>query len=276
MLLLALCLDPSLFPIPLPSAATRRAFLETIMAHSPPAAGSRPEPTLSFADRRRTELQNTPHRRGSATRALLDTTGQAKYQKADYDDYVKEDLRTHRVFVDVEQFMRVVLRLPEDWRTSLKDVVERVRGDAAFSECLFAYRTKCNQPGPVESKLYALRADMNNRAMEVIEDHYKSQPLIRYYRNDPQKLYGGVLNKKNLSPDLLELSESMFTSSGNVDNVESQGPKKYPFWWFNTISVEEIKDRDVCLHHGDGSFRPLDPEGTSYCCDITPSSDCRF
>ncbi|KAK0493922.1 hypothetical protein EDD18DRAFT_1107444 [Armillaria luteobubalina] len=58
-----------------------------------------------------------------------------KYDQEDYDNFIREDLAT-RVFIPSDDFLRVILHLPGDWRKdpSITSLIEKMKNDEQWKE----------------------------------------------------------------------------------------------------------------------------------------------
>ena len=199
----------------------------------------------------------TPLSLGSAMRrtqeAGADKVG--KFERADYDAYIREDLR-NRVFVDFEVFMTSVLHVPEDWRTTWGPAIEGVKTDSGFNEKLKGYYGQCNNPDAAEGKFYTPLIDTANAALGVLPRFTTSDTpagIPQYYHtNNPKKLRGGVINLANLSPDIVALHEDCHPSERNLH-------------WANPLHVLEVKPYDNAICDGLGVLRMLSQGKTAWC-----------
>ena len=169
-----------------------------------------------------------------------DTDRIDKYDCADYDGYIREDL-TSRVFVDFEVFMKRVLHVPDDWGSRWKSAIDAVKTDAEFNKHHQEYCKLCNTPGIVENVLYQPLMNTANAVLGVLSkfdfDGIPSEPRQYYHVNDPSRIQGGVMSKKNLSPDLILLHQSRAYHDG-------------PMHWANPLHVLEVKPYDNALCEG--------------------------
>ena len=169
-----------------------------------------------------------------------DTDRIDKYDCADYEGYIREDL-TSRVFVDFEVFMKSVLHVPDDWETRWERAIEEVKADPEFNEHHTTYCGVCNQAGTREDLLYPPLMNTANAVLGVLSrsgfDGIPSGPRQYYHINDPHRLKGGVMNKNHLSPDLVLLHQSRARPEG-------------PLHWANPLHVLEVKPYDNALCDG--------------------------
>ncbi|KAF9040245.1 hypothetical protein BDZ89DRAFT_1156757 [Hymenopellis radicata] len=221
---------------------------------------------------------STPQCRGGNSRTRWDDSeiGPLKYKRSDYEPFLQVDLRNSRVLVDIDKFSERVLRIPFPETRSdkfcttdarLNKLVDAIYGDAQFKNFLQVFLARCRHFGSVETSLYALHADMNNRAMEMIEAEYPGLEPIRFYRNDPKVLMGGILNRKNLSPDMFGVFKALF--DGSETNLTKEKVKEAldvfaepvysSIYWAMVLLLLEGKDGDCTLWDGRDGFRMLDP-----------------
>jgi hypothetical protein len=97
----------------------------------------------------------TPLSRGSSVRQRQegDTDRVDKYNRGDYEDYVREDLKS-RVFVDFEVFMKRVLHVPDDWRIRWGPAIEVVKTNTEFASHHKEYCERCDDSLAPERKFY--------------------------------------------------------------------------------------------------------------------------
>ena len=189
----------------------------------------------------------TPANRGSSVRMKQegDTDKTPRYKREDYDDYIREDL-TNRVFVDLEVFMKVVLRVPDDWRETWEEPMTAVKSDKNFNKYHREYCQQCETVGSLESSFYVPLVNTTNAILAVLRRPEFSTTAGRpqhYVVNDPQKLRGGVMNKANLSPDLVLLD----------DECKPSGTSS--LHWANALHVLEVKPHDGAICDGENMPR---------------------
>ena len=235
-----------------PSVSSRRLAMsrssppadEFDSAPSPPSsvqpAPQTPKSHLSAALR---EPDPTPYSRGTASRTKQDPDPDRNggYKCDEYDDYVREDLNS-RVFVDFGVFIKTVLHAPADWETKWKRVIDAVKEDTGFKKHHSKYRGLCDTYGGQEVKFYE---PLVNTIKSILEVAFRPGNLDgssgtpqHYIVNDPMRLRGGVINNKNLSPDLVAL-HSVFRGAGVRE-----------LHWANALQVLEVKPFDAALCEG--------------------------
>ena len=205
------------------------------------------QPQLTTPERKRSPAHPvpgiTPISRGSSVRQNQegDTDRAGNYTRGDYDDYIREDLKS-RIFVDFEVFMEHILHVPDDWKTRWKPAIDAIGANKEFESHLEEYFRLCNDPRSSEKLLYKPLAQISNVALEALSrSKFKSiSPGIpQHYRvNDPNKVQGGVFSKAGLSPDLVVLHEECRLSGGQ--NVH----------WANVLHVLEVKPSGSAICDG--------------------------
>lgn len=189
----------------------------------------------------------TPPSRGSSVRQRQggDIDRIDKYDRHDYEDYIREDLNC-RVFVDFEVFMKYVLHVPDDWGTRWRRAINAVKADAEFNENHEKYCKLCEKEGTLEKDFYPPLVDTANAVLKVVsQPRFKRIPpgTPQYYHiNHPHHIKGGVMNKRNLSPDLVLLHK-------NRPHPASPGAVK-SLHWANPLHVLEVKPYDNALCDG--------------------------
>ena len=170
-----------------------------------------------------------------------------KFGRADYDGYIREDLG-NRVFVDFEVFMKSVLHVPEDWRTTWGPVIEAVKTDSGFGDRYDDYCDQCNNPDAKEEEFYPHLIATANAVLSVLPRFTTSDTpagIPQYYHtNNPKKLRGGVINLSNLSPDIVVLHKDCRPSERNLH-------------WANPLHILEVKPYDNAICDGLGVPRML-------------------
>ena len=239
--------DPGFLSIPshpLPMSATPPSrspspSVEPDEAHSPPPPSIQPDPKTP-QHKARLDPGTTPVSLGtSALRKQDGDTGRVDgYCRGDYDNYVREDLKS-RVFVDFEVFMKYVLHAPHDWDTRWKSAIEAIEADPDFKTHHGEYCKRCESETQ-EKQFYKPLMETANAALHVLSHFPNLSPGIpkRYHVNDPMKVQGGVMNKTGLSPDLVVLHKDCTPSEGG--NIH----------WANPLHVLEVKPFDSAICDG--------------------------
>ena len=209
-----------------------------------------------------TVLGLTPVSRGAAIRRGQegDTDRVDKYARADYEDYIREDLGC-RVFVDYEVFMKQVLHVPDDWKTRWRPAIDAVKADGEFDRHHKQYCDMCNEGMTPEKAFYSPLMETANAVLEVVSrsnfNHIPSERRQYYCVSDPNHLRGGVMSKKNLCPDIVLLHKN---------RTPPKDTKEKLVYWANPLHVLEVKPYDnvIC----DGAHMPhliVDGEHARWC-----------
>ena len=192
-----------------------------------------------------TVLGLTPMPRGSSIRRKLegDIDRVDQYDRADYEDYIREDLGC-RVFVDYEVFMKRVLHVPDDWRTRWGPAIEAIKADMRFNEYHESYCSVCDDTGTLEKNFYPVLMKTANAVLGVVSrTNFKGIPSgwRQYYHiSNRNHLKGGVMNKKGLSPDLVLLHRDRPRPRPGANSIH----------WANPLQVLEVKPYDNALCDG--------------------------
>lgn len=222
------------------------------------------QPTLKTPERTRTATRSvpciTPIAVGTSMRRRQESNSDRveKYDRNDYRQYLVEDFERHRVFVDIEVFMKHVLHVPDDWKTKWGPTIERIKVNGPFSALHMEYCAECDIHGTQEKNFYRPLMGMGNAILDVAsksppEEFARPRIRQRYLINDPNKIFGGIMNEANLTPDLVAvhndsllhlLPEERRTGFLNGSNLT----------WAQPLQVLEVKPFDSALI--DGSFMP--------------------
>jgi len=200
-------------------------------------SGSRPMPNI------------TPLSRGSSMcqKQEGDTDRIEGYGREDYEEYIREDLQS-RIFVDFEVFMKSVLHAPDDWRTRWGPTIEAVKTDKTFKKHHKKYIECCARSGSPEKTFYGPLMNTANAVLNVLSgsglDGISSKDSQYYHINDPKRLRGGVINKANLSPDLVVLHTDCRLSAGEGG-----------LHWANPLHILEVKPHGSALCDGNNMPR---------------------
>jgi len=215
-------------------------------ARPPPPPSTKPQPKTPERIRgaARPTPGITPQSRGSSVRQRQegDTDRVDNYDRDDYEEYIREDIK-NRVFVDYEVFMKYVLRVPHDWKTKWKSVIETTKAAPEFKSHHEEYCRRCENSGLSEVAFYEPLANTANAVLDVLSrsglDGVDTGIPQTYHVNNPRKLQGGVFNKSNLSPDLVVLHEEYDTTKPNSVH------------WANALHVLEVKPHDNAICDGE-------------------------
>ena len=189
----------------------------------------------------------TPVSRGAAIRRGQegDPDRVDKYDRADYEDYIREDLGC-RVFVDYEVFIKQVLHVPEKWRTMWGGAIRAIAADKEFNRHYQEYCEMCNTVGTPEKAFYSPLMETANAVLEVVSrskfKHIPSEEHQYYCVTDVKHLKGGVMDKKSLCPDIVLMHKNRPPPSN---------PKDEFVYWANPLHVLEVKPHDNALCDGE-------------------------
>ena len=213
----------------------------------------------------------TPERKRNATRSVPgptpvshgtcvlqklqpDTDEEETYDSAKYERYITQDFERHRVFVDIDVFMKHVLHVPEDWEDLWGRTIRRVRRDSVFSKAQWKYYEQCGTPGVKECDLYGPLIAMGNAILNLSttsNDAVIPRTPQRYLRNDPKGILCGVM--KDLSPDIVAVHED-FLPHILPEERETGCLEQSNLTWAQPLQVLEVKPWDGALV--DGSCMP--------------------
>ena len=189
-----------------------------------------------------------------------DTNQAPKYDITKCEQYIIQDFERHRVFVDIEVFMKRVLHVPENWKKLWGPTIRRIKQDAPFSIAHLNYTHKCETRGIEECEFYGPLVDMGNAILDVSStaksprnNNKSTKPRTpqSYLVNDPQKVLCGVMN--NLSPDIVAVHKHLL-SRILPEEREKQYLKKSILTWAQPLHALEVKPWDNALV--DGSCMP--------------------
>ena len=170
---------------------------------------------------------STPQAKGtSAVLKQEPYTGLAtKYDSDDYRQFIRQDFEHHRVFVGMEDFMTTVLHVPDDWRTQWGPAIQEIKVNQTFMDHHGSYTKHCDTPGSKESAFYAPLVNMVNAILDITSksplEYIRPNTPQRYVRNDPAKIFCGILNEAHLSPDIVAVHK-------NLVRVPKKGKGKKP------------------------------------------------
>ena len=199
----------------------------------------------------------TPIAIGTAMMAKIkpDTNKHKKYDSATYEQYIIKDLEHHRVFVDIDVFMKYVLHVPDDWKKVWGPIIEHIKRTGPFLAAHQDFTGQCDSQGVDEKDLYQPLVNMNNEILKVSEslkdESVKPAFGLRYFRNDPKQIVQGVMN--NLSPDVVAVHKDFLPYLDRKD-VKEWHLKKTNLTWANPLQTLEVKPFDAALV--DGSHMP--------------------
>jgi hypothetical protein len=198
-------------------------MLEATTLTRSPSPSVDPDKTRSSHPISTQHTLKTPERKRAATRSVPYTTSVAagtsirrrqesasdrdeKYDRNDYRQYLVEDFECHRVFVDIEVFMKHILHVPDDWETKWRPTIERIKVNGSFSALHMEYCAERDIHSVREKSFYRPLMDMGNAILDIASEsppEESARPKIRQrcLANDPNKLFGGIMNEANPTPD---------------------------------------------------------------------------
>jgi len=242
----------------------------TTSSRSRPSAAESGQTHLPLPSTTKFELK-TPERKPNATRPVadptpialgtsilqklqLDTDEDQTYDINKYEQFITQDFDRHRVFVDIDVFMKHVLHVPDNWRALWGRTIRGIKRNGAFSTAHWDYHRQCAIWGVKESNFYQPLVAMGNAILDISkksEDSVKPQTPQIYLRNDPKRVLCGVM--PNLSPDIVAVHDGFLPHirSGERDGrclVQSN------LTWAQPLQALEVKPWDGALI--DGSCMP--------------------
>jgi len=249
-------------PPPMPattSPSSRSSPIESDQTDSPlsPSTRSGPKTPERKRDATHSARDSTPISVGTSILQKLrpDTENVAKYDSAKYEQYIAQDFEHHRVFVDIDVFMKNVLHVPDNWKELWGRTIRRIKRDRTFSTAHWDYSRQCGTQGVQEWRFYKPLVDMGNAILDFFgsspDDCAKPQTPQCYLRNDPKRVLCGAMN--DLSPDLVAVHHD-FLSHLHPGESDEQRLKRSNLTWAQPLQVLEVKPWDSALV--DGSCMP--------------------
>ena len=246
------------------SAATQSS------SRSPAVEPDQPSPFFPFSTQ---FVPKTPERKHNATRSTPNLTPTSdgtsvlqrlrraadqpqKCESSKYEQYIVQDFERHRVFVDIDVFMKHVLHVPENWQELWGRTIRRIKRDTTFSIPYWSYCRQCEKSDVEESTFYKPLVDMANAILDFSakdspDESVKPRTPQRYLRNDPRKVLYGVIN--NLSPDIVAVHSGFLPHirPGELGEWHLKGSN---LTWAQPLQALEVKPSDGALV--DGSCMP--------------------
>jgi len=231
-----------------------------------------PDQTRSFLTPSTQFGLKTPERKRDATRPIpdptpislgtsvlqkmsLDTDQPQKYNSAKYEQYIVQDFERHRVFVDIDVFMKHVLHVPENWKVLWGRTIRRIKRDRVFSTAHWDYSRQCGTQGVQEWRFYKPLVDMGNAILDFSrassDSSVEPQTTQRYLRNDPRRVLCGVMNE--LSPDVVAVHKGFLPHIRSGERNEGR-LRESNLTWAQPLQALEVKPWDSALV--DGSCMP--------------------
>ena len=179
-----------------------------------------------------------------------------KHTSSKYEEYIAQDFDRHRVFVDMEVFMKHVLHVPDNWEELWGPTIETIKTDKAFKNSLSEYLLCCGSSSVTEPAFYGPLVDRVNAVLSVTgssnsDKAVKPKTRLRYLRNDPKRILGGMMPA--LSPDIVAVHADF------LDHIPQQGRdagqlEGLNLTWAQPLQVLEVKPWNNALI--DGSCMP--------------------
>ena len=240
---------------PLPMPATKfSAFLSSSVRFDP-TTRFEPKTPQHKRDATRSAPFSTPISHGTSILPKLrpDTDKTIKYDCAKYEQYIVQDFERHRVFVDIDVFMKHVLRVPEGWRELWGETIGQIKRNKNFAKARVDYTGLCDTRGVEEQKFYKPLVGMTNAILGIctLSDAVAPRTPQRYLRNDPRNVLCGKM--KDLRPDIVAVHR---TSLSHIYPDERQEKQLHfsNLTWAQPLQVLEVKPWDNALV--DGSCMP--------------------
>ena len=190
----------------------------------------------------------------AADKLKLDPDQPQKGNSAKYEEFLTHDFERHRVFVDIDVFMDHVLHVPNRWKTEWKATIEKIKNDSSFSAALQEYKGLCEKGG-LEVLFYKPLVEMANAIFNGAKSSRrisaKPRTPVRYLRNDPNRMTGGVIT--GLSPDIVAVHEN-FLSDMDQEVVKDGCLYGTRLMWAQPVQLLEVKPWNGALV--DGSCMP--------------------
>jgi len=193
---------------------------------------------------------STPNATGTAILPKLraDTDETTKYDSDKYEEYIVQDFERHRVFVDIDVFMNVILHIPEDWEDLWKGCIEKIKRDSKFANAALKYTGLCDAQGGLEEVFYEPLVGMANAILNFCESSgITPRTPQRYLRNDPSPVLGGMI--KQLRPDVVAVHHDSFSHLGQHDREQAEVGLS-SITWAHPLQVLEVKPWDNALVDG--------------------------
>jgi len=237
---------------PPPMPATKFPAFPSLPARFHQTARSEPKTPQDKHDVALHVPASTPNATGTAILPKLraDTDETTKYDSDKYEEYIVQDFERHRVFVDIDVFMKDVLHIPEDWKELWNKGITRVKLDQRFEEPALKYTGLCEAPGTLEEAFYKPLVEMVNAILTICESSPKGpRPLTRqrYLRNDPSPVLGGMMN--DLRPDVVAVHHDSFLHLDQHDREQAVVGRSN-IMWAQPLQVLEVKPWDNALVDG--------------------------
>ena len=238
---------------PPPMPATKFPAFPSLPARLHQTARSEPKTPQDKHDVALHIPTSTPNATGTAILSKLraDTDETTKYDSDKYEEYIVQDFERHRVFVDIDVFMKDVLRIPEDWQERWNKGITRVKLDESFTQPALEYTSLCDGDAALEEEFYKPLVGMVNAILTICESSPKGpRPVTRqrYLRNDPSPVLGGMINQ--LRPDVVAIHHESFLHLDEDDRKQAVVGRRSNIMWAHPLQVLEVKPWDNALVDG--------------------------
>ena len=180
-----------------------------------------------------------------------DTDQTIKYNREKYEQYIAQDFERHRVFVDIDVFMKHVLHVPDNWEELWGRTIRQIKRDRDFAKAIWDYTRQCGTQGVQEVTFYNPLVHIANTILKISESSSSdfTKPLTpqRYLRNDPRNIQCGMM--KDLSPDLVAVHQESLKSF-QPDEKDENKLQRSNITWAQPLQVLEVKPWDSALVDG--------------------------
>ena len=249
--------NPPLMPPTTPSNFRLPPDESTLTAPLTPHSVQIPPKTPEFKRDVAHSVPNlTPLSKGASILQKLnpDADKAQKYDSAKYEQYITQDFEAHRVFVEIEVFMKDVLHVPENWWRLWGSTIDKIKRDSAFLTAYLDYSRQCDTEGP-EERFYGPLENMTNAILACCDSPLECyvQPRNRqhYFGNGPK---GVLLNAMtDPSPDIVAVHDDFLPKLSQEEREKGQ-MKQSNISWAHPLQVLQVKPSGGALV--DGSFMP--------------------
>jgi hypothetical protein len=242
--------SPPPMPVPVPSKPQSRAVKHEFLVPSVPIPKT-PErnPLIPLPS-----VNQTPCSRGSAAIHKLGSGPERpkKRTSSKYEEYITQDFDRHRVFIEIEAFMKRALHVPDDWKEQWSSTIDKVKRDHRFVQFQMKYTALCQDPDVDEEAFYQPLVGMVNSIYKVTEDKRSDRSVqpktsLRYIRNAPRRVLGGIMPE--LSPDIVAVKKGFtrhLPGAARTLCVDSDSN----ITWAQPMQVLEVKPSNKTLING--------------------------
>jgi len=164
-----------------------------------------------------------------------------KHKSSKYEEYLIQDFERHRVFVDIDVFMKHVLHVPDNWRELWGPNIKEIKRNKDFWFAFSSYCSQCAIQGANETRFYEPLVGMANTILDFAtndssDESIKPRTPQRYLRNDPKTISCGVID--GLSPDIVAVHKDFPVNDGSG------------LTWAQPLQALEVKPSDGALVDG--------------------------